>query len=180
MRRHPVLLIFCALAVASCARPISLKVTTTPVSGVELTLNRPALESESQPSAADADSRTAEDAKEKKQRTAYSQCVLTDVPQGRDLTIIARKEGYEVSSVTIPSKAAPVGLSLLWSSRAWSSLIWSSTSPRAQYLILEDENHNEIDLQNVGVTIEMKPISDSAHHSPSPLPPFMESKMKGS
>lgn len=180
MRIHPVPLIFCALAVVSCARPISVKVTTTPVDDVELTLNRPALGDQRNPSTdEETDPYTAQVAQENKLRTAHSQCVIPDVSQGRDLTIVARKEGYEVTSVTIPAKAEPVGVSLLWSPRAWSSLIWSSTSPRAHYLVLEDENHQPIDLEETGIIIPMKKLPESAEYTPEKLPDFDERKMNG-
>lgn len=179
MRKLPVLPILCTLAVSSCARPIAVKVTTTPVSGVELTLNRSDTEFQSaETSGADKtnDSAIAGAAL----RRGYSQCVFENVPQGRDLTIIARKEGYEVTSFTVPAKAAPMGFALLWSPRAWSSLIWSKESPRAKYLTLEDEEHRMIDLQEEGVIIEMKPIPNGNSYTPSPMPPFDDSMMKNS
>ncbi len=174
MRMHPALLTIGALMVCSCAEPISVKVTTTPVTDVELTLNRTVSESTSNESEG-----AAATPKEQKWRTGKSDCVFKDVSQDRDLTIVARKEGYEVTQVTIPAHAEPLGWSLLWSKRAWSNLIWSAYSPHSQYLILEDAQHREIDLTEEGVTIEMKPVSSGEHYKAAPLTPFDASKMKG-
>lgn len=173
MRMHPALLTIGALVVCSCAEPISVKVTTTPVTDVELTLNRTAPESK--------EKKTAEYSTPGKAfLKGQSNCVFENVSQGHDLTIVARKEGYEVAQVTIPAKATkPFSLSLLWSSRPWSSLIWSTMDPRAQYLTLEDAEHHEIDLATEGVTIPMKRIPDSGQYKASALPPFDASKMKG-
>lgn len=173
MRLFPVLSFSCVLLVASCARPIAVKVTTTPVAGVELTLNRLVTEQTK------AESATVGEPGEPILRTGVSDCVFQDVPQGRDLTIVARKEGYEVTSVTVPAYAEPLGFSLLWSPRAWSSLIWSSTSPRAMYLRAEDADHREIDLETEGITIEMKPVPTSETYRHTALPPFDAAKMKG-
>lgn len=173
MKSFPVCSVLCSLLVVSCAKPISVKVTTTPVEGVELTLNRTVPQSE--------EKKVAEYSTPGKDfLTGKSNCVFENVSQGHDLTIVARKEGYEVAQVTIPAKAAkPFSLSLLWSSRPWSSLIWSTMDPRAQYLTLEDAEHKEIDLATEGVTIPMKRIPDSGQYKASALPPFDASQMKG-
>lgn len=156
MRKHPVLLIFCALAVVSCARPISVKVTTTPIDDVELTLNRTVSTSDTETTDA-----TDEAQQKEKLRVGYSPCVFEDVPQGSDLTITAAKEGYQVKTLTIPAHAG-----------AWSSLLWTKNDPRSRYLEWKNERGEKVDLAEDGVEIHLEPVPNTQHYKPETILPF--------
>lgn len=166
MRWYPVLLPCCAFVLVSCAQPIAVKVSTAPIQGVELTLNR-------------TEAGGTQISSETKPMTGVSDCVFENVSQERDLTIVARKEGYQVASVTIPAVSEEISYDFLWSPKEWSNLLWSAFGSRSQYLKFEDENHREIDLETEGVTIELTPVSAGDSYKPTPLPPFEASMMKG-